>query len=228
MRRNTGHIIADGCIIDRSNHTGVGCRLFGDFWSHKVSIKSGSPVRMELCFGGHFHVISIHTSWWNDTITRGVTQRKGVVTFVESLGYIDVIAPRYTCFKKVLHVVICLWSSPRIHAGSCKLRNIVFSGLFTILAGVTVVCISSVGRVVSQFGNLRTPCERRWRIESTAWTLCIFLLKFRKSWNLIKGKVSTESNSRFSFICSFTTFGSDNDNTIGSSHTIQSRSSLSL
>lgn len=39
--------------------------------------------------------------------------------------------------------------SSRIHAGSCKLRNIVFSGLFTILAGVTVVCISSVGRVVS-------------------------------------------------------------------------------
>ena len=94
MRRDTFHVVAHGSVVDSSRHTRVGCRLLLDFGSHEVTVEASRPVGAELNFGRHFGVVSVHTGSRDDAFLVAVTQRERVVSFVQILGNVDVVAPK--------------------------------------------------------------------------------------------------------------------------------------
>ena len=100
VRRNTGHIIADGCIIDRSNTLVLAVDCLEIFEVTKF------PLNPVVQLGWSCASADIFTLYLSIPVDGTIPllvvlpQRKGVVTFVESLGYIDVYCSKIHLFQK--------------------------------------------------------------------------------------------------------------------------------
>lgn len=120
-RGDSFHVVAHRSVVDGSRHAGVGGRLLFDLGSHEVTVEASRPVGAELNFGRHFGVVSVHAGSRDDAFLVAVTQRERVVSFVQILGNVDVVAPGNAGVEEILHVVVCFRRCP---PGQDRLRHV--------------------------------------------------------------------------------------------------------
>ena len=164
VRGDSFHVVAHRSVVDGSRHAGVGGRLLFYLGSHEVTVEASRPVGAELNFGRHFGVVSVHTGSRDDAFLVAVTQRERVVSFVQILGNVDVVAPGNAGVEEILHVVVCFRRCPRVKTGFGTLGHVVLSLTFSHFLGESVVGVAAVCRIVGEVGYFRSPAVAGIRV----------------------------------------------------------------
>ena len=185
-----------------------------------ICVESGGEPRVELLVCGNTCVVTLKSCVADDTGLSGVTKRDDEATGSGVVSYAGRCSKGVSSLEVIADVVISLRGYPRIYTSLLPLGNAIHSRM--------AVGVSTIGCVLRKVGDKRTPSKRCVRVEFTVASLSELVIDLRYYRYLVVRIIGSEVNGGPSCLCGRSLLCSDNDNTIGSAHSVKGGSSLSL